>query len=542
MPRSSSRPRDSRDATIRRFSIGGLLGRLVHGVIRGLLLIVKFVIYLITSLFFVCGRIFGTIYDIVLNRPVLWLRTANLSPAAAFAKYLTLGVLIFGMWYALQETDILSHLPSISFPRPSSRPIYTVPDAPAADIAELAERLQRIEVALSGLSRDSAQTRAKTEDGIRSYSELVGRLGALENRLTIESKRLVESESKVKDVLILGTSVSTVKRDVEVLQAQLKAQEKQRKDEERQNHVDQVNDEEARAKLRALEERVDSVEGDVKEAVELGKKAATSSKSVTFKVPGGQDLKGLMKEMVDSAISVFSKDTIGKTDYAMHSSGARIIPSLTSPSYEIQPATLRSQFFGFLAGNGYAVGRPPVTALHHETHGGYCWPFAGRQGQLGVSLAAPVIIDEVTIDHIAKEIALDIRSAPRYVEVWGMVEGEENVRKYEELVNEREREQEARTRNGESENTTEEYPITLPHNPPYIRIANFTYDVDSPKNIQTFPVFEEIKEKKMDFGIVVLRVLDNWGRDEFTCLYRFRVHGTRLGGMPIPEPVEDMGL
>jgi SUN domain-containing protein 1/2 len=31
----------------------------------------------------------------------------------------------------------------------------------------------------------------------------------------------------------------------------------------------------------------------------------------------------------------------------------------------------------------------------------------------------------------------------------------------------------------------------------------------------------------MDFGIVVLRVLSNWGQ-EFTCLYRFRVHGQMI--------------
>jgi SUN domain-containing protein 1/2 len=371
--------------------------------------------------------------------------------------------------------------------------------------------------------------RAKTEDGVRSA--FLDRLGALENRLTEESKRLGESESRVKSVLGLGTSVSTVKRDVEILQAQLIAQARQQK-EEGQNRVDHMNDEEARVKLQALEERVGTVEGDVKEAVELGKKASTNAKSVTLKIPSGQDLNKLIQE---AAMSVISKDLIGKADYAMHSGGARVIPSLTSPSYEIQPDTLGSQFFGFLTGNGYAVGRPPVTALHHETHGGYCWPFAGQRGQLGVSLAAPVVIDEVTIDHISRDIALDIRSAPRHMEVWGLVEGGENLEKYDELVKEKEQ------RQGEMDED-EEYPDTLPHNPPYIRIANFTYDVDSGKHVQTFPVLQEIQEKKMDFGVVTLRVLNNWGREEFTCLYRFRVHGTRLGGMPIPEPVEDLGF
>jgi len=46
----------------------------------------------------------------------------------------------------------------------------------------------------------------------------------------------------------------------------------------------------------------------------------------------------------------------------------------------------------------------------------------------------------------------------------------------------------------------------------------------------------------MDFGIVVLRVLVNWGMEAYTCLYRFRVHGERLVLMQIPGPVEDVGL
>ena len=69
---------------------------------------------------------------------------------------------------------------------------------------------------------------------------------------------------------------------------------------------------------------------------------------------------------------------------------------------------------------------------------------------------------------------------------------------------------------------------------PYIRLASFTYDIHAPKHVQTFPIREEVAGLGVDFGVVVLRVKSNWGRDEFTCLYRFRVHGQRL--VPVPEP------
>ena len=540
-PRSSSR--SSREPI--RFSVGGLLGYLVRGVITSLLMIVKFLIYLFTSVFFVCGRIFGAIYDVVFNRPVLWLQSSDLSPAVVLVM---IGLLLFGVWYGPAETDIKSRFSSLSFSRPSSPPIlrYVPPEVPAADIAELAERLQRLEHALSGLSQESEQTREKAEDGARSHSKLIDRLGALESRVTVESRRLVESEVRLKDALSLGTSVNSVKHDIESLGAQLKAQEKkQRQQEHRQHRVDHTHDEEARVKLRTLEDRIGGIEGGVKEAIELGKKAISTSvntKVPTVKVPGGQDLKTFVTGVVDDAISLFSKDTIARTDYAMHSSGARVIPSLTSTSFDLQPRDLKGQILGFFSGYGSAAGRPPVTALHHESHSGYCWPFAGSQGQLGVSLAAPVVIDEVTIDHVAKEVALDVGSAPRRCEVWGMIEGEANAKKYLEIIEAREKVRAADPRNIEEGSVEPEYPQALTHDPPFLRIANFTYDIAATKNVQTFIVDEDVKERKMDFGIVVLRVLDNWGMEAYTCLYRFRVHGERLIPMQIPDPVEDVGL
>lgn len=534
-PRSSSR--SSRESN--KFSVGSLLGHLVRGIIKSLLMIVKLSLSLVTGLFFVCGRILGIIYDGAFIRPVLWLRSSNLSVVVI----LTIGALLFGVWYGLVETDSKSLFPSLSLFRPSSRPIFVPPEAPAGDITELAERLQRLERALSGLLQDSEQTRGKTEDSARSHLELMDRLGALESRVTAESRRLVESEVKIKDALLLGRNVNSVKLDIESLEMQLKAQERQRQQEHRQHRVEHISDEEARVKLRALEDRIGGIEGGVKEAIELGKKAISTSvntKIPTVRVPGGQDLKSFVTEIVDDAISLFSKDTIARTDYAMHSSGARVIPSLTSTSFDLQPRDLKGQILGFFSGYGSAVGRPPVTALHHESHSGYCWPFAGSQGQLGVSLAAPVIIDEVTIDHVAKEVALDVGSAPRRCEVWGMVEGEENAKKYQEVIEARKKV--AGPREIEEGSAEEEYPQTLIHDPPFLRIANFTYDIAATKNVQTFIVDEDVKEKKMDFGIVVLRVLDNWGMEAYTCLYRFRVHGERLVLMQIPGPVEDVGL
>jgi SUN domain-containing protein 1/2 len=438
---------------------------------------------------------------------------------------------------------------------PSSRPrYYNPPDVPVANIAELSARLQNIENVLSGLSLDHEKSRNKLATEVKSHAEVVGRLGNLETRVQMENMRVLEAEQQYR--VSASQGLQAVRKEVETLQAQLLAHGS--KGSGGIGDVEEKNDEEAKARLKALEERVGSVEGGVKEALEMGKhsvKAGTGAAwwnkltttgraGLTIKSTDGQDVTSLIGHLVDSAVSQYGKDTIARPDFALHSSGAKTIPTLTSPTFEIRPPNLRSQLVSLVTGSGYAIGRPPVTALHHELHSGHCWPFAGTEGQLGVALAAPTYISEVTIDHVAKEVAFDMRSAPREMEVWGMVEGKDNIRKIKiwqaEKAASREQARKAAKEKGVSfvEAVVPAYPKTLPKTPQYIRIANFTYNIHASRNIQTFPIDEEIRELGVDFGIVVLRIKSNWGTDAYTCLYRLRVHGERMGETPLPYPEE----
>ena len=138
---------------------------------------------------------------------------------------------------------------------------------------------------------------------------------------------------------------------------------------------------------------------------------------------------------------------------------------------------------------------------------------------------------------------MDMRSAPRQMELWGLVEGNDNIEKVQNW-----RDQRAARRQAFEEanqpvppNLADEvaYPRSLPKYPEYIRVANFTYDIHATQHIQTFPVRDEIRELGIDFGVVILLVKSNWGKDEFTCLYRMRVHGERVGEVPLPYPEEE---
>jgi SUN domain-containing protein 1/2 len=525
------------------FSIGAFLGKGARLLYQGGSSIAVWLMQLVGILFFVFGVVFGTALDLVIYRPLRWIGSSLRSGTfIQLGKYITVAGIVYAAWYL--RDPLLQRMPT----RNRSSPIpYHAPDVPAANIAELASRLRTVEIALSGLAQEQDTSRTRLESESRGRAELGSRLGSIEVRLQRDNMRVAEAEAQVRQLASQG--LPGLREEIEVLVAQVQAQG---------SRGTSGNDEEARAKVMALEERIGGVEGGMKEALEVARNAAKTGGAVTgvgaawwnklaagsttagltIKSADGEDVTALIGHLVDTAVSKYGKDALARPDFAMHSAGARIVPSLTSPTFEMSPQTMRGMIVGLLTGNGYAIGRPPITALHHELHNGYCWPFAGSKGQLGVALAAPTIISDVTIDHVAKEVAFDMRSAPREMEVWGMVEGRDNIARVREWQKAKERQlAEARTRAAEAGVPLEAeeipvYPRTLPKSPQYVRIASFSYDIHSPNNIQTFPVSQEIHDLGVDFGIVVLVVKSNWGRTEFTCLYRLRVHGQRAGEMP----------
>ncbi|KAJ7227272.1 hypothetical protein GGX14DRAFT_629155 [Mycena pura] len=514
--RSRSRSRGPSAASRRSFNPGAIFGTIAYTV------------FTICLLF---GRTIGTTAEVILLRPIRWIARSPLGPLFKF------GFIIAVVLLASRA------IPDLGLRIPwSGNNVFHAPDVPATNIAEIAERLRRMEAALSGLSLDSERTRSKVDEEERRHADLAGKLGVLETRAERESVRVHEAEVALRDMASSG--LKSMKKDMDALLVQVQAFQQQQ-----ESGGAMGSDEGLRVKLKAIEERVGSVEGGVRDALELTKKNAGAPSSVgaawwskpggksglTIKSSDGQDVTAVIADLVDRAVGMYGKDNIARTDFALHSSGAFVVPSLTSPTYELRPSTLRGKLVGYVTGNGFLVGRPPVTAIHYDLHDGHCWPFAGSQGQLGVVLAAPVYVEDITIDHVAAEVALNMRtSAPRDLEVWAMVEGKDNVAKLKAWRDDKAQ----RRENGESVEDEPVRPKTLPRSPEYIRIASFRYDIHAPNNIQTFPVDPEIKGLGIDFGVVVLMTKSNWGNDAFTCLYRMRVHGQMMGSLAAPYPEE----
>jgi len=287
---------------------------------------------------------------------------------------------------------------------------------------------------------------------------------------------------------------------------------------------------------------VDLAESSFKDAMEYVKSGArlgsrTGNKKMVIKTSDGKDVSSVIAELVDDALALFTQDTIGKADFALYSAGGRVLPSLTTPSYEITPSSWFSYVLGWPFGHGFATGLPPVTALHPDLNLGRCWSFAGSQGQLAVVLARSVHISEITIDHARP--AFDERSAPKRIAAWGFVEGADNLEKYNAY---RQAQEEHRAQEVLDGRIPEPEPVLkgAPRGVPYLHLTTVAYDVHASSHIQTFQIPQEIQDLGIDMGVVLFEIQENWGDEQYTCVYRVRVHGTEKDGRPplLPETEE----
>lgn len=141
---------------------------------------------------------------------------------------------------------------------------------------------------------------------------------------------------------------------------------------------------------------------------------ATPKTNAKSKSAPTDDLVPFLQDLIDAALLRYSKDTLARADHALHSAGARVIPSITSDTYTVrQPST----FGRWVLGRKPVEGHPPAMALHPERSVGSCWPFEGSAGQLGVLLANRAVIQAVSVEHAPGELVASVASAPKEIEV-----------------------------------------------------------------------------------------------------------------------------
>ncbi|XP_030334045.1 SUN domain-containing protein 2 isoform X2 [Strigops habroptila] len=183
--------------------------------------------------------------------------------------------------------------------------------------------------------------------------------------------------------------------------------------------------------------------------------------------------------IVDQALKRYSEDRVGMVDYALESAGASVINTRCSETYETRTALL--SLFGIPL---WYHSQSPRVILQPDVNPGNCWAFRGSQGFAVIRLSSIIRPTAVTLEHIPKALSPNgtIPSAPKDFAVYGLKE------------------------EGEEEG---------------LLLGQFTYNHNG-NPIQTF-YFED--DTIGTYQLVELRVLSNWGHLEYTCIYRFRVHG-----------------
>nr|XP_061782925.1 SUN domain-containing protein 2-like isoform X3 [Nerophis lumbriciformis] len=187
-----------------------------------------------------------------------------------------------------------------------------------------------------------------------------------------------------------------------------------------------------------------------------------------------------VKVMVENALRLFAHDRTGLADYALESAGGSILSTRCSETYKTQAALL--SLFGLPL---WYFSQSPRVVIQPDVHPGNCWAFKGSTGFLVIRLSMRILPTAFSLDHIPKALAphRSVSSAPRDFRVYGLQD---------------EREEGGRL------------------------LGSYTYQEDGDA-LQTYSVTEE---NHRSFQIIEVQVLSNWGHADYTCMYRFRVHGS----------------
>lgn len=203
------------------------------------------------------------------------------------------------------------------------------------------------------------------------------------------------------------------------------------------------------------------------------------------------DIKDYARQIVSKEIERHAADGLGMVDYALASVGARVVRH--SEPY-------RGSFGGF----GFRLMRRIRGAVQPEMmlrpsfgEPGQCFPLKGGSGFVEIMLRAPIVPEAVTLEHVAKNVAIDRSSAPKHCRVSGWLHKDPEIGSEKMFL-----------------------------------LTEFTYDLEK-RNAQTYKV-ESAASNLVD--TIRLDFTSNHGSDTHTCIYRLRVHGHE----PSPVPALEM--
>ncbi|KAF0293942.1 SUN domain-containing protein 1 [Amphibalanus amphitrite] len=179
-------------------------------------------------------------------------------------------------------------------------------------------------------------------------------------------------------------------------------------------------------------------------------------------------------------LALYDADKTGQFDFALESAGGSVLSTKCTEAFTVRTARLT-----VLGVPLWYPSNNPRSIIQPHGRPGECFAFHG-EGQFVIGRSRPVRPTEFVIEHIARGLTPGgrIDSAPRHCSVLAV--------------------------------TDDGGPATL--------LASFEYSAAGPP-LQRFAAAPTDRP----VSAVELRVTSNWGHPEYTCLYRFRVHGQPEG-------------
>ncbi|KAI9611261.1 hypothetical protein KEM48_004587 [Puccinia striiformis f. sp. tritici PST-130] len=189
-------------------------------------------------------------------------------------------------------------------------------------------------------------------------------------------------------------------------------------------------------------------------------------------------------------------DVFPRKNFASFPAGANILQSWTSPTWTHH---LKSQSM-FNNKRLKVEGNPPITVLISHLSLGTCWSFAGEKGQIGIQLTRVIHVTGITISHVSRFLAYDIRTAPNKFELWGLgFNGRKNL--------------------------------------DLLHVG--AYDIEAAQSVQYFAISSS---QTRLYSKVLVKFRSNHGNPNLTCVYHMKIHGEtreKLDGIGnLPEELD----
>jgi len=195
-----------------------------------------------------------------------------------------------------------------------------------------------------------------------------------------------------------------------------------------------------------------------------------------------------LQQLIQHILDEYAADETGQADYALEANGAKVVGTRCT-EYTDEP---RQNVVKFLGIPIVHMSKQPDIMLKAGRLPGQCFPFKGDQGSVIIKLAVPVKPAEFVLEHLSKSISIvgHINSAPKNFTVIALADKSD---------------QEGRV------------------------LGRYFYDAENGPSLQRFsPQLPNVP--LVEF--IEVRVTSNWGNPNYTCLYRFRVHGDLRTAQP----------